>query len=406
MSGANKVTDRLTITYSVALLLIAVLSVSLHLLLERVIRQHHGSGTIINVAGRQRMLSQRTALLALRLQHGEESARRPLRQTLALMEDSHDALVEGGAMGIEHGLSAAGRRMYHQGVRPLEVRTGDYLSRFSRIADAADPAAVPVVPQSASDEMLAALDAAVTLFEDEGRGRIEHLENAQTLVTAILLLTLAVEALFVFRPMIARLRVHVVRLAELASTDTLTGLPNRRVFLERARTELALARRSGRPLSLLMLDIDHFKRVNDEHGHDVGDRALRLFAATTTGVVRQTDALGRLGGEEFGVLLPDTLADGAELVAEKLRAAVASARGEGVPPLTVSIGLAQLHRSDRELDNLLRRADAALYAAKDGGRDRVATAPVPADVPPDPPPHADRRPLKPAPALASATRTA
>ncbi|WP_029010874.1 GGDEF domain-containing response regulator [Azospirillum halopraeferens] len=164
-------------------------------------------------------------------------------------------------------------------------------------------------------------------------------------------------------------------LERLATTDGLTGALNRRHFLERGTEELQRARRHGRDLSLIMLDIDHFKAINDTHGHAVGDEAIRTCVRTCRAMVRQSDLLGRLGGEEFAALLPETNRAGAVLVANRVRGAMAIT-GVVLPaggPLhfTVSIGVGVLHPDDRSVETLLARADAALYRAKRGGRNRV-----------------------------------
>lgn len=159
-----------------------------------------------------------------------------------------------------------------------------------------------------------------------------------------------------------------------AHTDPLTGLANRRHFFESADAELARSRRYEAPLSLLMLDIDHFKEVNDAHGHRAGDRVLQKLAQTCLEVLRNVDVVGRVGGEEFAILLPETAREGAVEVAERLRAAVEAAevvREEGVPiRVTVSIGAATL-AGNANLDTLMSQADDALYDAKHRGRNRV-----------------------------------
>jgi diguanylate cyclase (GGDEF)-like protein/PAS domain S-box-containing protein len=169
-------------------------------------------------------------------------------------------------------------------------------------------------------------------------------------------------------------------LRRLATTDVLTGVFNRRHFMEMAGAELDRARRHHRPLVALMLDIDHFKRINDTFGHPVGDLAIKALADTCAQIVRHEDVLGRLGGEEFAIALTETDLDGALLVAERLRQAVAAIRipvrqGPGVPDMvafTASIGVAERLEGDASVDAMLSRADMALYAAKRSGRNRVA----------------------------------
>ncbi len=164
-------------------------------------------------------------------------------------------------------------------------------------------------------------------------------------------------------------------LAREAQTDALTGCANRRHFLASLEQEGERGRRYGLATSLLSLDIDHFKRVNDTWGHAAGDEVLKHFAAIVQAQLRQADVLGRLGGEEFSVLLPHASAADAAQVAERIRAAVeaspASFAGHAIP-ITVSLGGAAVTREDPvSSEQLLARADAALYEAKHAGRNRV-----------------------------------
>ncbi|GAB4435640.1 MAG: diguanylate cyclase [Chloroflexi bacterium OHK40] len=165
-------------------------------------------------------------------------------------------------------------------------------------------------------------------------------------------------------------------LRQMACTDALTGLYNRRHFFELAGRELERARRTGSPLGLLMVDLDHFKAVNDNHGHQVGDQVLQAVAQLFAANLRSADVAARYGGEELVVLLPDTGPAQAQQAAERLREAVGrSPLGGGANPIaiTVSIGVAALQGAElrESLELLLARADEALYAAKRAGRNRV-----------------------------------
>lgn len=159
-------------------------------------------------------------------------------------------------------------------------------------------------------------------------------------------------------------------LHKLATTDFLTGIPNRREFLTRAEQEISRARRHGTPLALLMLDIDRFKTINDRHGHAAGDQAIIAVARHCMKVCRDSDLAGRLGGEEFGLLLPHSSMEEAQVVAERLREG-ASQLPLAYGRLTISIGVACLEASDSGTESLLLRADRALYGAKNEGRDCV-----------------------------------
>jgi len=173
-----------------------------------------------------------------------------------------------------------------------------------------------------------------------------------------------------------RLRLEV-GLRELAQTDALTGLSNRRSFLELAGQALRQARRASAPLTLCMIDIDNFKDFNDTHGHAAGDTVLATVAAVCRDQLRESDLIGRFGGEEFVVALPNTDAYAARIIAERLRVRIESHRFAGDLAslrLTVTAGIAQVGRHDDSLDPALLRADAALYVGKREGRNRVALA--------------------------------
>jgi len=165
------------------------------------------------------------------------------------------------------------------------------------------------------------------------------------------------------------------KLEQLAQTDFLTGLANRRHFMSLAEQELSRTTRYGGPLSVLMMDLDHFKNVNDTYGHKTGDMVLQRMATLCRKALRDIDAIGRMGGEEFAVVLAQTDRERALEVAERLRKAIFDAEvplEQGVPlHFTVSIGLATLTNADTNFDTLLSQADQALYDAKQTGRNRV-----------------------------------
>jgi diguanylate cyclase (GGDEF)-like protein len=168
------------------------------------------------------------------------------------------------------------------------------------------------------------------------------------------------------------------RLNHVASRDPLTGLPNRRHLFDQASAQLARAAREKSPLSLLMLDIDHFKRLNDQHGHMLGDQVLIRLARLIEETVRGQDVPARFGGEEFVILLPNTQLEGAMALAEKLRARIETGCHDLLPgevcAVTVSIGSAQFDASQKNLQALIKNADQALYRAKSLGRNRVEPA--------------------------------
>ena len=183
----------------------------------------------------------------------------------------------------------------------------------------------------------------------------------------------------------ARIVVNELELRRIAGRDQLTGALTRRGFIERAQSELDRFRRYSRPASLVMVDIDHFKAINDTHGHPVGDAVLREFSARLRAAVRPNDFLGRLGGEEFAMLMPETNAAEAMAAAERHREIISATVFTPTPGLelrvTASFGIAQMEPRIADVESWIAAADVPLYAAKRDGRNRCVAAPVQADAP-------------------------
>lgn len=175
---------------------------------------------------------------------------------------------------------------------------------------------------------------------------------------------------------LAALVVEQLELRRIAERDHLTGALSRRAFLTEMNRAIALFERHERPASLLLFDIDHFKRINDTHGHPAGDQVIRGIARLCTSLQRPSDSLGRLGGEEFGILLPETAEEDAARAAQRFCEAIAATEIPGTPPLrvTVSFGVAELRGDWPTSESWLAVADMALYEAKRSGRNRIAVA--------------------------------
>lgn len=172
------------------------------------------------------------------------------------------------------------------------------------------------------------------------------------------------------------------QLQHLAATDELTGLPNRRSFNEALKREIAHARRSADPLTLIAFDLDHFKQVNDLHGHNAGDIVLRTVAERCVPLLRPRDLLARSGGEEFHVLLPGTRIEQAAMIAERLRTTIAALLIPVAPELiaiTASFGVTAVFGDEIEAAGALKRADSLMYVAKGAGRNRVCREPAAAE---------------------------
>lgn len=189
----------------------------------------------------------------------------------------------------------------------------------------------------------------------------DHIRLMETIATQA---TIALENVSLFE-----------RMEQLAITDTLTGLYNRRHFFTLAENEIERALRYQKQLAMIMIDIDHFKTVNDTFGHTAGDRVLQTITSLCSQTLRKIDIMGRYGGEEFTIILPETSLDHARAVAERLRQIIESAElttSQGVVKITASLGLAMLDSTCNALESLLDCADKALYKAKQAGRNRVS----------------------------------
>lgn len=177
------------------------------------------------------------------------------------------------------------------------------------------------------------------------------------------------------RQHIAQLNIEIKRLNQLVHTDNLTGLYNQRHLMKTLESEMERTRRTGRATGLIIMDLDHFKRVNDTFGHDVGNRVLQIAASCLERAVRKIDTPCRYGGEEFVIVLPNSDLNEAILVAERIRQAIEASPAEtdaGVVPVTASLGVDVFyaHQSDAP-ESLIARADAFLYQAKQAGRNRL-----------------------------------
>lgn len=240
--------------------------------------------------------------------------------------------------------------------------------------------------QIAAAARLVSSGQATSIPAQDGPSEVEALSNALNDMTAKLVAANA-ELEARVRERTAELVLANDALAKLARLDPLTGLPNRRTFDERAAQLVAAARRAGKPLSVIILDADHFKRVNDVHGHAVGDRTLIAIATAIRARLREQDVVARIGGEEFAALLPDTDGAGALQVARKVVESMRSLEIPLVGSITVSCGAAEIGMPAGDTADALARADSALYRAKYQGRDRAvldaaeSSAALPAGLP-------------------------
>ena len=371
----------LTIWYVLALSLLAILSVGSHLLVADVLKKNEGSAAIINMSGRQRMLSQRITANALRLQSRDDGARASLYEAIDQFSDAHDRLVEIAASPATDAKLAGRLRALYFEPGTLDAQVRRFVAAAEHLVSRSGPEAeresaeLNTLVVLSRGTMLQGLERVVSEHQQYSDAMISRLKTVQDWILVVLLITLLGEALFIYRPMMQRLLAHMAKLRELADYDYLTGVANRRAFTRNAAGEIERSRRHGHDLSVLIIDADHFKRVNDTHGHLFGDAVLVSLARLMGDAGRVEDQVGRIGGEEFAVLLPQTSLALAISVADRIRQAIAQSTVEAFGTrenVTVSIGCASVPLSaEKPLEEALMLADKMLYLAKEAGRNRV-----------------------------------
>jgi two-component system cell cycle response regulator len=290
----------------------------------------------------------------------ESSARR----LVSMLSPRHKVEVE---TDPQEALFRAAEGDYDLAIISLDLRSYDGLRLCSQLRSLDRTRQLPILVLTSSDDearLNRGLDLGVNDYLVEPLDRNEALARVRTQVRR--------------KRFSDRLRDSVQQTIEMAITDPLTGLHNRRYLERHFAALIEEGAREGKSVAVVFLDIDHFKSINDTHGHDAGDEVLKAFARRVRQSVRGIDLVARYGGEEFVIVMPDTDSGVALRVAERLREAIAGepfAIGNGVRiRVTVSVGLASANSPDDTPQSVLQRCDAALYRAKDGGRNRVVHA--------------------------------
>ncbi|MEN3973780.1 GGDEF domain-containing protein [Emcibacter sp. SYSU 3D8] len=379
--AAQEVSARiLTFRYVVALAILAMIAVASHVSFTRVLRENGGSTFLNVVSGQQQTLVQLIARYASQYAAGDVSAHNRLVREIDHLSADHDALIAHmDAAKLPEAVIAALRSVY-LGETSLKARIDTYVDTARRVA-AAQPGSAEIhqdlalVLADADGAVYQGLRRIVDIYNAYTIEQLRRLERMQNSMLAMVFLTLAMEAGIIFNPMVRRIVHYTTDLLQLASTDPLTGLLNRRSFLDSAFAEVRRARRDGAPSALMSIDADHFKRINDTQGHQAGDEVLMAMATALAARSRNSDVLGRIGGEEFAILMPGVSLERAMQMAERLRGDVARLRTpteSGFVSFTISIGVTLVRDDESELTPALNRADKALYAAKSAGRNKVA----------------------------------
>lgn len=371
--------------YLPALILIGLVAFVSNLFVIHIIERQDTITAIVSVGSKHRMLSQRIAGLSFEFIHQQGDAREQTKKRLAQsLEDLtrfHEALVKGDPeLGLPGGYSDevdeilfSEPYVLDEQVRLFIVQATDFLTTPEMMQTITNPNLIDI-RTAATQPLTHALDALVQQIENEARDGIQWRQQVLLASLALVLVSLACVAVFIFHPLFAHLTRQQEELNEMALTDPLTGCHNRRSFVSIAEDELLRVRRYKVDSAVLMLDIDKFKNINDTYGHAVGDEAIKTLVYVTVDKLRRTDILGRMGGEEFAVLLPETTRAQAIFAAGKLREAIEEAETpheDGTLSFTASIGIAILRGDDESIHDSLNRADICLYAAKEGGRNKV-----------------------------------
>jgi diguanylate cyclase (GGDEF)-like protein len=363
----------LTLRYMLALGLVGLCTLASHLILTRVLYHREGSAYLINVAGRQRMLSQRISSFVAQRALRDAGVDSDLAAAIDLFESNFRKLRDNSGQGS---LDA----IYEGDGLSADIHEYVTIARTALAMPLDDPDLSTQARKLFSlsrASLLRKLDAVVAVHQGDSERNLARLGELQTASLIVVFVTLMAEALAIFRPMVDIIVRHTGELLHLSLTDELTQLPNRRAFFDAAAIELSRARRSSQQFSLLLVDVDHFKKVNDTHGHAIGDLVLRSVSARVRQIVRPFDVFGRIGGEEFAILMPQADSDSAFTLAERVRQAVASLTIRHATTeihVTVSIGVASYHLDIPDTHTLVTQADLALYQAKSEGRNRVVIA--------------------------------
>ncbi len=314
------------------------------------VRSFADDAQVVNMAGVIRGSVQRVVKLELA---GQSSG--------AVVAEIDDLLAE--FLREEFTIEADGQGDFAARIRDLHSGW----SRLKQVLDQYrdDPSAASLhLVNRISEEMWTAANDTVFLAQYTSEAKVS---NFRLLLFALAAALVLLVALFFLTNQKVRNKLEVM-----ATRDSLTGALTRAFFEEYLVREVERVRRYGTELSMIMLDIDHFKRVNDTYGHDAGDVVLHELGEVISQVIRRADILARIGGEEFAIIVPETDLADAAVLAEKIRQAVCNHRFGKVGDITISIGVAQFRSHDTE-NSLLKKADRALYQAKNGGRNRVVT---------------------------------
>lgn len=386
----RRIARRIRRAYVLALSIVATMTVAVFMVEERSLLRFEQSATILNVAGKQRMLSQRVAMFSHQFAYARNEgvarlAAGNLLKTTNEMADSYAWLLEKAPLlGSGGQMTPATEAVYFDEPHAVDRRLAAYMAKVNAMLESegdARKARYNAIHFDAADILVSALDAAVLQLERDARADIASARNLRLVMMVAVLLTLIAEWLLIFRPL-ARTIEEKTRALEAAREevsyaalhDPLTGLPNRRMLGEILTTTLAQAKRRRKPMTVCHIDLDLFKGINDTMGHATGDAVLKHAATVLENATRDSDFVARVGGDEFVVV--DCMfgdPDGVMVMAQRILDRMARPfEAEGhTCRITTSIGIAEYDPEDDDLEAMMHRADIALYHAKELGRNQA-----------------------------------
>ncbi len=369
--------------YVLCLSVLAGMALAIFSLSDRMLAEQERVATIVTQTSRLSVLVQRAAAdLDFYVSQPGTATQDQALQTIKALGEQHQLIIISTAN--HHDYDAAATRavdeIYFTASDPLQPKLAKFILQADMLARIPPAKAGMQIKQAqilkgqAHRQILASLDQAINTYENKLQGRMITLQIWQRWALLVILVVILLETLFVFIPLTRKMNTYTEALRQMALSDSLTSIGNRRYFEARGIEEIQRARRHLQPLSLCLMDLDHFKLVNDTYGHSVGDQVLRDIIHVINDALRAEDILARTGGEEFAILLPHADLRAAAVVAERVRQAVRNAtfvteRGEHVL-LTVSIGVASVDFDSDMIDQAMEEADAAMYEAKFRGRNQ------------------------------------
>ncbi len=368
--------------YLLALALMAALSITAYVLLQQAISTQKVSVTLTEVSGEQRVLSQRAALLSVLYVTANRKERSRYRSdlgaTIALFDRSQRALIDGdAAWKLPGNPSPEVRAVYFDPAFQLDKKAREYsrnvhalLAEHDRDLRSSNPHLAYVLGV-APTHLLQSLNLLVSQYELENQAKVAELQELEIAALGLGLLTLLLEAFFIFRPLEREIKEMTDALQHQVEHDSLTGLSNRTFLRNRLEFAIALADRNREDVALFYLDLDRFKNINDSLGHATGDELLRQISQRFSGILRESDFVARMGGDEFTFLVTQVKdpADAATVARKLIDCLKQPFEIEGHELyITASIGICVYPHDGRDATTLLKNADVAMYRVKKSGR--------------------------------------